>query len=75
MTYFSLTCDVVRDSLASRPISPQPPSFRQKLGVDQLALVLQQPVDAVVGAAAFFVGGERDDDVAVGLEALRACSG
>ncbi len=34
------------------------------LGVDQIAMILQQPIDAI-GFAAFFVGGEREDDVAI----------
>jgi hypothetical protein len=29
-------------------------------------MILEEPVDAAVGAAAFFVGGEGDDDVAIG---------
>src|ERR1700689_361521 len=33
-------------------------------------MIFDEPVDAAVGAAAFFVGGEGDDDVAVGLEAF-----
>ena len=33
-------------------------------GVDQIAMIFQQPVDAV-RLSAFFVGGEREDDVAV----------
>ena len=37
--------------------------------VDEVVMILEQPVDAV-GAAAFLVGGERDDDVAVGDDAL-----
>src|ERR1700720_1988607 len=31
-------------------------------------MILEQPLDAAVGAAAFFVGGEGDDDVAIGLK-------
>src|SRR5450631_306540 len=33
-------------------------------------MVFQQPVDPAVGAAAFFVGGEGYDDVAIGFEAF-----
>ena len=60
---------VVRDPLAGDRLAPSA-LVEAELGVDQIALVLQQPDDAVVGAAALFVGGERDDDVAVRLEAF-----
>ena len=40
-----------------------------EFGVDELAMVLQQPVDAV-RAAALLVRGEREDDVAIGAEAF-----
>src|SRR3984957_17010139 len=33
-------------------------------------MIFVEPVDATVGAAAFFVGGEGNDDVTVGLEAF-----
>src|SRR5579862_3950861 len=33
-------------------------------GVDQIAMIAEQPVDAI-GIAALFVGGKRDDDVAI----------
>src|SRR6266403_3264971 len=33
-------------------------------------MILEQPFDAAVRAAALFVGGEGDDDVAVGLESF-----
>src|SRR5262245_51364951 len=32
-----------------------------ELGVDEIAMILEQPVDAVVAAAALFAGGERED--------------
>ena len=38
-------------------------------GVDETALVLDEPVDAV-RLAAFFVGGEREDEIAIGLVAF-----
>src|SRR5262249_18113064 len=45
-----------------------PPAFVQTvLGLDERAVILEQPVHAVVGAPAFLVGGERDDQVARGL--------
>src|SRR6185295_7859268 len=37
------------------------------LGVDQVAVILQQPVDAIV-VAALFVGGEGENQVAIGSE-------
>ena len=40
-----------------------------ELRIDQVAVVLDEPVRAVA-AAALLVGGEREDDVAVGLVAL-----
>ena len=40
-----------------------------EFGVDQVAVVLDQPVDAV-RLAALFIGGEREDDVAVRTEAF-----
>ena len=69
MTYFSLTCTSFEMPLAADGLAPS--AFVQaELGVDQLALVLQQPLDAVVRPAAFLVRRERDDDVAIGLEAF-----
>ena len=42
-----------------------------ELGVDQVAMVIEQPVRAVVRRIGqLLVGGERQDDVAVGLEAF-----
>ena len=40
-----------------------------EFGVDQIAMVFHQPVDAV-RVAAFFVGGQRQDHVARGFEAF-----
>ena len=61
--------DVVRELRAVDRLAPA--AFVQANSASiELALVLQQPLDAVVRAAAFLVGGERDDDVAVGLEAF-----
>ena len=40
-----------------------------KLGIDQFAVVLDQPIHAVRGAA-LFIGGQRQDDVAVRHEAF-----
>ena len=49
----------------------RPAAFIQgQFRVDQVAVVFEQPVDAVVRAAAFFISSERDDDVAVGLESF-----
>ena len=38
-------------------------------GIDEVAMVLDQPVDAI-RFAAFLIGGEREDDVAIGLKAF-----
>jgi len=69
MTYFSLTCRSFEIFLPASD-SPQPPSFQSQLCIDQFAMVLDQPINAVVRATAFFVRCERHDDIAVGLEAL-----
>ena len=69
MTYFSLTCKSFETFLLRVGFAPAALVQRQ-FRVDQFAMILEQPIDAVVGAAAFFVGGERHDDVAVGLETL-----
>src|SRR6185436_10220506 len=45
--------------------------IQHELGVDQLAPVLEQPIDAV-GVAALLVRRQRQDDVPVGLVALGA---
>src|ERR1700719_5122367 len=41
-----------------------------ELGIDKIAMVLDQPVEPVVRAAAFFISGERDDDIAIWLVAF-----
>ena len=41
-----------------------------KFRVDQIAMILDEPVDAVERTAAFFIGGEGDDEVAVGNESF-----
>lgn len=41
-----------------------------ELGVDEVAAVLEEPVDAVGFGAAFFAGGEGEDEVAVRGEAF-----
>jgi hypothetical protein len=41
-----------------------------QLGVDQLPPVREQPGDSVVGAAAFLVGGQRQDEIARRTKAL-----
>src|SRR5262249_41875689 len=44
---------------------------QRELRVDQLAVVLEQPADAVfVAVADFLVGGQRENEVAVGAIAL-----
>jgi hypothetical protein len=58
---------VVRDRFAGDGLAPA--AFIQGvLGVDETALVLEEPLDAVERTAAFLVGGERNDEVAVRLE-------
>src|SRR5260370_41666510 len=37
----------------------------RKLGIYEIPMLLQQPVDAVVGTAAFLVGGKCQDQIAV----------
>ena len=61
--------DVVGDLFAVREFAIA--AFVEgELGVDEAAVILEQPLDSAVGAAALFVGGEGDDDVAVGNEAF-----
>ena len=67
MTYFSLTWTSFATPRAGDGLAPSA-FVEAQLGVDQVALVLEQPLDAVVRSAALFVGRERDDDVAIGLE-------
>src|SRR4029077_14253839 len=38
--------------------------------MNEIAMILEEPIHTVIRAPAFFVGGEGDDDVAVGLEAF-----
>ena len=57
--------DEVQQPLAAADLAPAA-LVEAELGVDELAPVLQQPVDAVVGAAALLVRGEGDDEVAAG---------
>src|SRR5271157_240699 len=60
---------VVRDLFALRFFAPAALVERQ-VRLDQIAMVFQKPIDSVVRAASFFVGGESDNDVAVGLESF-----
>ena len=39
--------------------------IQREFGIDQVAMVLEQPVDAI-RLAAFFIGGERQNQVAIG---------
>ena len=63
--------DIVLDALAVHQHAARA-FVERELGLDQVAMFLQQPIDAVVGTAAFLVGGERENQVAVGLDSLRA---
>ena len=63
--------EVIRDLLAAGAFAPAA-LVEAELGVDHFALVLNQPLYAVEGTASLFVGRERDDDVAVRLEAFAA---
>jgi hypothetical protein len=61
--------DVIRDAFAADEFTLA--AFVQtELGVNQVLVVLNQPVDSVVRSAAFFIGGERNDDVARRLESF-----
>jgi hypothetical protein len=61
--------NVVGDPFAPGGFAPA--AFVQSvLRLNQVAFILEQPLDAVVGAAAFFVGRKRHDDVAVRFEAF-----
>ena len=61
--------NIVRDTLAVHHLAFAA-FIEAEFGIDQFAMILEQPVDAVVRPAAFFVGGERHDDVAIGFVAL-----
>ncbi len=59
----------VGDFLALRFLAPAA-FVESKFGIDEIAAILEQPSDAIKWAAAFFICGESDDDVTVGLEAF-----
>src|SRR5260370_7152023 len=59
----------VGDSLPARGFAPAA-FVESELGINKVAVILQEPVHAVVRSAALFIRGESYDDVAVGLEAL-----
>ena len=61
--------EIVGDARAGDRFAPAA-LVQTEVGVDQIALVLEQPLDAVERAAAFLVGRERDDDIAIRLESL-----
>ena len=57
---------IVGDVLAVNDFAPA--AFVQtEFGIDEIAMIFDEPVNAVERATAFFVGRERDDDVAIGL--------
>src|SRR5882724_9625180 len=58
---------VVGDFFAIQGLAPA--AFVQRiLRINQVTVILEQPVDSAVGAAALFVGGEGHDDVAIGFK-------
>ena len=60
---------VVREPSAVQRLAPA--ALVQRIfGVYQLTLVLEQPLNTIERSAAFLVGRERDDYVAIGLEFL-----
>ena len=66
---FFADLNVVRDALAGSHLAPAA-FVETEVGVNQIAVIFDEPIDAVVRAAAFFIGGDGDNDVAVGLEAF-----
>ena len=54
---------------AYRLCLPAAAFVQAELGVDELAVILDQPLDAVV-VAALLIGGQRENDVALGHEVL-----
>ena len=64
------------DGLAVLDVAAAGIGVDAELGVDEIAMLLDQPIDAV-GGAAFLVGGEGEDEIARGLElfALHAQEG
>ena len=61
--------DVIGNTLAIHTLAAA--AFVQRvIGLNQFALVLQQPVDAVVRSAAFFVRSQRDNQIAIRFEAF-----
>src|SRR6202035_2664989 len=60
---------VVRDFFAVERFAPT--AFAQRiLGINQFAMILEQPLDAAVGAPAFLVRRKRNDDISIRLEAF-----
>src|SRR5260370_36235863 len=59
----------VGDSLPAGGFAPAA-FVESEFGINKVAVILQEPVHAVVRPAALFIRGESHDDVAVGLEAL-----
>ena len=60
---------VVRDFPACVRFAPSA-LVQSQLCVNQFAMVLDQPINTVVRTAAFFIGGKRNDDVAIRFETL-----
>ena len=57
------------EQLLAGALAPAAAFVQAELRLDQRAMIVDQPRDAVV-VAAFFIRGERDDDVALGLQAF-----
>ena len=57
------------DGLALCGVDAAGVGVEDEVGVDEVGVIFEEPVDAV-GFAAFFVGGEGEDEVAVGDEAF-----
>src|SRR5581483_6670948 len=66
---FFADLQVIGDLPGAVGFSP-PALVQREFGINEVAVVLEQPIYAVERAATFFIRGERDDDVAVGLEAF-----
>ena len=66
---FFADLNVIRDFLPARRLAVAA-FIERKFRVNQFAVILDEPLDAVVRPATLFIGGERDNDVAIRLEAF-----
>ncbi len=66
---FLANLEIVGNLLAASGFAPAA-FVESELGSNELAVILEEPADAVVRSATLFIRGESHDDVTIGLEAL-----